>query len=59
MSFNVSEDLIELYSKQNIDNSIELAKFVAKTECNFSDIELSYIDRFWDPIFNKNQLSFK
>ena len=25
MSVNVSEELIELYSKQNIDNSIELA----------------------------------
>ena len=54
MSFNVSEEVIELYSKQNTDNSIELAKYVARTECGFNEVELSYIDRFWDPIFKES-----
>jgi phage anti-repressor protein len=39
--------------KQNTNNYIELAKYVAKTECDFSDKELSYIERFWKNTFNK------
>ena len=59
MSVIISEELIELYSKQNTNNFIELAKYVGKTECGFSDLDLKYLEKFWDPIFNKNQLSFK
>ena len=53
MSSILSEQLIDIYSKQNIDNSIELAKYIGKTECGFSDIELKYLERFWGPIFNE------
>jgi phage anti-repressor protein len=39
--------------KQNTNSYIELAKYVARTECEFSDKELSYIERFWKNTFNK------
>jgi phage anti-repressor protein len=51
VSTNINNNQTNIYN--DLNDSISIAKHVAKTECNFSDIELSYIDKFWDPIFNK------
>lgn len=34
----------------NIDDYMYVCKYIAKTEFNFNDIELKYIDKFWDQI---------
>jgi hypothetical protein len=43
----INEELIEMHEKQDY---ISIAKYIGKNHCNFSDIELNYIDRVWKTV---------
>jgi len=53
MHIDITEDLINLYEKHDYLN---IVKYIAEKYCKFTNIELNYLDKFWDFDYNNNWL---
>jgi phage anti-repressor protein len=49
---DITDELINMYENDLNNEGITLVKFVAEKYCNFNQIELGFIDKFWNNAFN-------
>jgi phage anti-repressor protein len=52
MTIDITDELINIYENNLNNEGITIGKFVAEKYCNFNQIELGFIDKFWQNAFN-------